>query len=234
MKLDNKVRLIAVLSAVLLTQSLPNTYAKPKTRPATPIIYDVVHAIPAGFGADIVDIYANGKLIVDNAAPGAVAAITGESGYLSVAIYANGVVPGPTTSPVLTTDPVYLSTNSKYSFVAHLNPDETPHLTAFRNITTEPGSKRSWITVRNVAASPELYLKVNGERTFIPLASGIERKKSYVFETYTATAALTETGTAVAGPNTVALKKGTNVILYIWGAKSKNNLAFLKEEIPAR
>ena len=234
MKLDNKIRWIAVIGIAVLAQSLPNSNAAPKPRHSIPISYDVVHAIPAGYGADIVDIYANGVLIADNAVPGVIKTVTGQSGNVVVAVYANGVVPGPTTSPVLATEPVYLSTNSKYSFVAHLNANEVAHLTAFRNMTTELGSKRSWLTVRNLSVAPDLNIRVNGARTFIPLPSGIERKKTFTVDTYTVTASYTELGAPVIGPTSVALKQGVNTILYIWGTKAKNNLAFLKEEIPAR
>jgi hypothetical protein len=45
---------------------------------------------------------------------------------------------------------------------------------------------------------------------------------------------LPNTTTVVVGPANVNVQKNINTIIYIWGAKSKNNLAILKQEITTK
>ena len=208
--------------------------ARPKAKANDLANYTIVHAIPAGYGADVVDIYANGVLAVDNATPGAMKSFAVPRGNIKIQIFANGVIPGPTTNPLLSSQSLYLTNGNSLSFVAHLTADEKAKLSVFKNMVTEAGAKRSWISVRHVAAAPSLQIRVNGYPTFIPLLNGMERKKSFAFGTYSVDSLYSETSTVVAGPTSIKLEKSKNVVLYVWGAKSKGNLALIKEEIPAR
>jgi hypothetical protein len=227
-------RVAVVLSLAALIQGANSAYAKPKAKASTSVSYSILHAIPVGFGADIVDIYANGALVFDNATPGSIKSITTARGNLNLAIYANGVIPGPTTSAVLTATPIYLGNGSQISFVAHLSEDERPKLSTFRNMVTEAGAKRSWLTIRHIAAAPAVSARVNGSAISVPLTNSMERKRSLSFGTYSVDAVLPDTATVVVGPANVTVQKGVNTVLYVWGAKSKNNLAVFKQEITAK
>ena len=228
------VKTSLLLIATLTFSGMQVVQAKPKPKPNDLAIYSIVHAIPSGFGADVVDVYANDKLVIDNATPGNIKSLSVPRGSISVSIYANGVIPSPTTTPLLKTTPVYLSYGSNISFVAHLTADEKPKLSLFKNSVTEAGSKRSWLTIRNVGAVSPLQIRANGLPVFVPLSNGMERKRSFLFGSYSVDALFSETNTVAINPISLDLKRGTNVVLYIWGAKSKNNLAFLKEEISTR
>lgn len=234
--MKNKVRIsIAILiGTLMLLQGFTSATAREKPKPNLNASYSFTHAIPAGFGADIVDVYVNGALFFDNATPGASKGVSTPRGAIQLSVYANGVVPGPTTSPVLTAAPLYLGSSSNISFVAHLTATEKPQLQIFRNMTTEAGSKRSWLTVRHVAAAPAVQLKINNVSSFVPIANSLERKRSFALGTYSVAAEYTETTTVTLGPTSINLVKGSNTILYIWGAKSKSNLAFLRQDISAR
>lgn len=98
--------------------------ARTKAKASDLATYSVVHAIPTGYGADIVDVYANGTLVIDNAVPGAIKSFTVPKGNMLIQVYANGVVPGPTTTALLSSSNVYLSIGNNVSFVAHLTSDE--------------------------------------------------------------------------------------------------------------
>lgn len=227
-------KLFVILLVASLSIGAQGAGARPKAKASDLANYTVVHAIPAGYGADIVDIYANGVLAVDNATPGAMKSFAVPRGNVTIQIFANGVIPGPTTNPLLFSQNLYLTNGNSLSFVAHLGADEKPKLSVFKNMVTEAGAKRSWISIRHVAAAPALQIRVNGYPTFVPLLNGMERKKSFAFGTYSVDSLYSETSTVVAGPTSVKLEKSKNVVLYVWGAKSKGNLAFLKEEISAR
>lgn len=214
----------------LITQGGYFAQAKPKEKNDGTATYSVIHAIPSGFGADIVDVYANNTLVIDNATPGASKTFKVTKGNVGIKIYANGVTPSDTATPLLTTDPIYLGTGSDFSFVAHLTADEKAKLSIFKNMVTEAGKKRSWLTFRHVAAAPAVQFRVNGDRTFIPISNSMERKKSYITKLYSVSATLADSTTVLVAPVPVTLQSETNTVIYLWGAKSKGNLTFLKQE----
>ena len=232
MRTSRKITLVIVASLAL--SGIQIAQAKPKAKANDLANYSIVHAIPTGYGADIVDVYANNSLVIDNAAPGSIKSFTIPRGSLTISIYANGVVPGPTTTPLLSAAPVYLANGNNFSFVAHLTADEKPKLSLFKNMLTEAGSKRSWLEIRHVAAAPALQIRLNGAPKFIQFVNGMERKRSLTFGNYNLDALYSDTSTVAINPISVNLQKSTNVVLYIWGAKTKGNLTFLKQEIPAR
>jgi len=232
MRISRKILFITLTSLVL--SGITTAQARPKAKASDLANYSIVHAIPLGYGADVVDVYANNTLVVDNAVPGNVKSLSFPRGNIRISIYSNGVVPGPTTSPLLSSTNFYLSNGNNLSFVAHLTADEKPKLSLFKNMVTEAGAKRSWLSIRHVAASSALQIRTNGYPVYIPLTNGMERKRSLPFGSYSVDALHSETSTVAINPISLNLQKGTNVVLYIWGAKSKGSLAFLKEEITAR
>lgn len=232
MRTSRKLALMVITSLAL--SSIQVAQARPKAKANDLANYSIVHAIPLGFGADIVDVYANNSLIADNATPGSIKSLTIPRGSVTISVYANGVIPGPTTAPLLKASPVYLANGNNISFVAHLTADEKPKLSLFKNMLTEAGSKRSWLEIRHVAAAPSLQIRLNGAPKFVPLLNGMERKRSLTFGNYSVDALYTDTSTVAISPIAVTLQKSSNGVLYIWGAKTKGNLAFLKQEIPAR
>lgn len=232
MRFTKKVTLLVI--ATLTLSGIQAAQARPKAKANDLANYSIVHAIPLGFGADIVDVYANKTLVIDNAVPGNIKNLAIPRGNVTVSFYANGVVPGPTTTPLLSASPIYLANGNNISFVAHLTADEKPKLSLFKNMVTEAGAKRSWLSVRHVAATTALQVRTNGYPVFVPLTNEMERKRSLAFGSYSIDALYSETSTVAINPTSVSLQKGTNVVLYLWGAKSKGNLAFLKQEIPAR
>lgn len=50
----------------------------------------VLHAIPEGAGADIVDVFANGDLLIDNFTPGTLETVTVPAGTYDLAVFADG------------------------------------------------------------------------------------------------------------------------------------------------
>lgn len=232
MKSWKKVTPFVILT--LVTQGGYLAEAKPKPQVDGTATYSVIHAIPAGFGADVVDVYANNSLIIDNATPGAVKSFKVAKGNVKVKIYANGVTPSDTATPLLSTDDIYLGSGTDFSFVAHLTAEEKAKLSFFKNMVTDAGKKRSWLTFRHVAAAPAVQFRVNGDRTFIPISNSMERKKSYITKMYSVSATLIDSTTVLVGPVPLTLQGDTNTVLYLWGAKSKGNLTFLKQEGPTK
>ena len=227
------VAILAVLSALMAT-SASQAAPKPKVKVNGTAILTVIHAIPATFGADKVDVYSNNQLVLDNAVPGAMKTFTLEPGNQQVAIYADGVLPTSTTAPLLTYRKVYLARGTNVTFVAHLDAMEKPALSLFKNMTTEPGKKRSWLTVRHVAGAPAVDVRASSVVIFKSLLSGFERKTSLRLGTYPADVVLAGTTTVAIPSTNVIIKEKVNTIVYAWGSASKGNLAFMVQEVATR
>ena len=227
------VTTLALLS-VLLSSNGALATPKPKTKGNDLAIMTVIHAIPISFGADKVDIYSNGNLVIDNAIPGGVKSFTLEPGIQQVSIYPDGIVPTSQTVPLLSYRPIYFARNTNVTYVAHLNNLEKPVLNLFKNMNTEPGKKRSWITVRHVAGAPTVDVRASSKVLFRSLANGSERKLSLTFGTYPVDVVLAGTSTvAIPGAN-VMIKDDVNTVVYAWGSATKGNLQFLIQEVTTK
>lgn len=231
MKFSRKFTYLAILLTLIAGAEFASAKPKPKPKPALESRYSVVHAIPAGYGADVVDVYADATLIIDNATPGTIQTFTTTHSNVTIRIYPNGVVPSSTSTPLLASSALVLPRGNKLSFVAHLNEAEQARLSTFKDVVTRAGSKRSWLTVRHVAAAPEVQFRINGTPVFIPITNTLQRKRSLPFGLYTLGFSFPESPTAVVAATPVEMKVNQNEVLYLWGARSKSNLGFLKQEI---
>jgi hypothetical protein len=226
---------IVVITALLAVLGSGPLYAdsKPKKIEQS-TVFTIIHAIPASFGADKVDVYANNKLIIDNAVPGATKSFSVAPGTQQISIYADGVLPTSDTPSVLSYRAMYLSKYSNVTFIAHLDAANKPMLSMFKNMNTEPGSKRSWLTVRHVAAAPAVDIRANGKVIFPRLLNGFERKVSLRYGTYPVDVVLADTSTVVIPSANLTIKQGVNTIVYAWGSASKGNLQYFVQELNTR
>jgi hypothetical protein len=219
------------LLATLLTSNAVLAAPKPKVKKNDPAIMTVIHAIPATFGADKVDIYSNNKLVIDNAVPGSVKSFSLEPGTQQISIYADGVLPTSDTASVLSYRPIYLPQGTDVTFVAHLSASDKPVLSLFKNMNTEPGKKRSWLIVRHVAGAPAVDVRASSKILFRSLLNGSERKVSLRFGTYPTDVVIAGTTTVAIPSANVMIKDNVNTVVYAWGSAMKGNLQFLIQEI---
>lgn len=226
---------IALTIALSVTSTLMAGAApKPKQKYSDPAIMTVIHAIPASYGADKVDVYSNGTLLINDATPGASKTFSLDAGTQEISIFADGVVPSSTTNAILSFRPIYLAHGMDVTFVAHLNSSEKPTLSLFKNINTEPGKKRAWLTVRHIAAAPAVDVRTDSIALFRSLASGYQRKVSLRFGTYPVNVVIAGTVNNALAPTTVEIKDNKNLVVYVWGAASKNNLQYLTQNIATK
>jgi hypothetical protein len=220
--------------AVVLSAGSALAAPKPKNKSTSPVVVTVVHAIPAGFGADKVDVYANGALLLNDAIPGAMKSFNIEPGTQQIAIYADGVTPTSDTASVLSFRPIYLANGINVSFVAHLDSTGKATLSLFKNMNTEPGKKRSWLTVRHVAAAPAVDIVTDSVTLFRSLANGYERKTSLRYGIYPVEVRLAGTTTVAIPKANITIKDNVNMVVYAWGSASKGNLGYLIQEVATR
>jgi hypothetical protein len=228
-------RVITTLLLALIIQSPVVAMAKSKAKSTDKVTYSIFHAIPAGNGADKVDVYANNKLIVDNATPGAMATFTADRGNVQIRIYADGILPTSDTPAVLTSEKTYLANGANVTFVAHLALDGKPHMDSFRNMITSPGKKKAWLVVRHVAAAPAVDIRANGQILFQNLTNDWERKNTLAVKTYSVDAVLADSHTVVAiSPINLTLQNESSTVVYAWGSAAQKNLKFAVQQIPVR
>ncbi len=220
--------------AVVLSSGSATAAPKPKNKPSTPAVVTIIHAIPAGFGADKVDVYANGALLLNDAVPGAMKSFNIEPGSQQIAIYADGVTPTSDTASVLSFRPVYLANGVNVSFVAHLDSTGKATLSLFKNMNTEPGKKRSWLTVRHVAAAPAVDIATDSVTLFRSLNNGNERKVSLRYGSYPTEVRLAGTTTVAIPKANITIKDNVNMVVYAWGSASKGNLGYLIQEVATK
>jgi hypothetical protein len=229
----SKVGIALIFALLTVSGSGPlfadSKWKNKKVDPST--TFTIIHAIPATFGADKVDIYSNNKLIIDNAVPGASKSFTVDPGSQQISIYADGVLPTSETASVLSYRPIYLPKYSNVTFIAHLDTSNKPVLSLFKNMNTEPGGKRSWLTVRHVAGAPGVDIRANSKVLFRNLLNGGERKISLRFGTYPVDVVLAGTSTVAIPSANVVIKEDINTIVYAWGSASKSNLQYFIQEI---
>ena len=231
-------RKLAISMVFALTLGVAGTSAeaapKNKSKEDDLATFTFIHAIPVTFGADKVDVYSNGQLIFDNATPGTSKSFSVNAGVQQIAVYADGVLPSSETASVLSYRPIYLPKHSNVSFVAHLTSANKPQLSLFKNMNTEPGSKRSWLTVRHVAGAPNVDVRADSKLLFRSLANGDERKISLRFGTYSVDVVLAGTSTVAIPATNLVIKDNIGYIVYAWGSASKGNLQYLVQQITPR
>jgi hypothetical protein len=132
---------------------------------------------------------------------------------------------------VLAYRPIYLPKYTNVTFIAHLDAANKPVLSLFKNMNTEPGSKRSWLTVRHVAGAPAVDIRANSKVLFSYLSNGKERKTSLRYGTYPVDVVLAGTSTVAIPSANIAVKSGVNTIVYAWGSASKSNLQYFVQEL---
>ena len=228
-------RIVLGTIALLLLQSPVSAMAKAKAKSTDKATYTIIHAIPSGNGADKVDVYANNTLIIDNATPGAMKSFTVDRGNVQIKIFADGVSPSSDTAAVLTSNKTYLTNGENVSFVAFLGADGKPRISMFKNMITEAGKKRGWLTVRHVAAAPEVNIRAGGATVIKNLANGMERKSTFNTKTYSVDVVLSDSPSVVAIPAAnVSVQNETNTVVYAWGSAAQRNLGYLIQQVPIR
>ena len=234
MNFKRKVSYLAMLLILIAGAEISQAKAKAKPRSDFNSTYTIVHAIPAGFGADIVDINTNGKLTIDNATPGSIKSFIIPRERVEIEIYKDGETPTATSVPLLTSPEILLNYGINHAFVAHLTEDEKPKMNVFKDTVSEAGIKRSWVTIRHVAGYPAAQFRINQTPTFIPFSNESQRKRSLLLGNYSIDALVPDSTSVVVAPTPFSVVRGKNLVLYFWGAKSKSNLGILKQEVTVR
>jgi len=190
----------------------------------------VLHAIPEGAGADIVDVFANGDLLIDNFTPGTLETVEVPAGTYDLAVFGDGQTPDDA-DPVLIVEAVEVPGGVNATVTANLDADGAPALNVFINDVSRLAAGESRLIVRHIAAAPAVDVLADGEVLFDNLANPEERVAVVPAGDYEASVNLAGTDTTVLGPAPVMLEEGTVTIAYAWGSAEQENLALATQVI---
>ncbi len=184
----------------------------------------VLHGIPAGAGADVVDVYAGDTLLIDNFTPGTLETLMVPAGSYDLGVYADGESPGNGTA-VLEAPGTAVPAGANATVTANLTASGDPALNVFVNDTSAVAAGEGRLTVRHVAAAPAVDVRANGAVAFSDLTNPNEVKADLAAGTISADVVLAGTDTVAIGPADVAVKEGANTIVYAWGSAEGESLA---------
>jgi hypothetical protein len=179
----------------------------------------VLHGVPGL----TVDVWLDGKLTLDNFKPGTLAGpLTVPDGDHRIAITgadaksADEAVIGPVT--------VDLEDGLDYTAVAHLDADGSPTATLFTNDTSPSPDGQGKLTVRHVAAAPDVDVLAGGTAVIEGLTNPNEEVLTLDAGTVSASVAAAGTTAPLIGPADIKVTEGKNTIVYAWGSLARNTL----------
>ena len=190
----------------------------------------VLHAIPEGAGADVVDVYAGDAMLIDNFTPGSLETLTVPAGTYDLAVFADGEGPGNGTA-VLEAAGVEVPAGANATVTANLDASGNPALNVFVNDTSAIAAGDARLTVRHIAAAPAVDVRADGTPIIENLVNPEEAIVTVPAGTYTADVVLAGTDTVALGPADLGLDAGTNTIVYAWGSAEAGNLALATQVI---
>jgi len=210
--------------------ALPLGLAAMPAQAADMATVSVLHAIPEGAGADVVDVFANGQLLIDNFTPGTLETVEVPAGDYDLAVFGDGQTPDDA-DPVLAAEGVTVPGGINATVTANLDADGNPALNVFVNDVSSLAAGESRLIVRHIAAAPAVDVLADGNVLFSDLTNPNEAMAVVPAGDYEAAVNLMGTDTTVLGPAPVMLEEGTVTIAYAWGSATEENLALATQVI---
>jgi hypothetical protein len=231
MKSQKTVRTVGRRSAIVAGALLvpAGLFAAPAMA-AEDATVSVLHAIPEGSGADIVDVYAGDALLIDNFTPGSLETLTVPAGSYDLGVYADGATPADSDA-VLSAMGVEVPAGANATVTANLDAEGNPALNVYVNDISEVAAGDARLTVRHIAAAPAVDVRADGTALINDLVNPDEAIADVPAGTYIADVVLAGTDTVVLGPADLDLAEGTNTIVYAWGSADAGNLALATQVI---
>jgi hypothetical protein len=185
----------------------------------------VVHGIPG----QNVDVYVNGKKLLDSFKPATVAGpLSLAAGTYDVALTKPG---DPVGSALLEDKSLKVPGGKNLSLVAHLDGSGKPALTAYVNDVSTLKAGMARLIVRHDAQAPAVDVRAGGKPVFTGLTNPNEKMADIPAGTVKAEVVLAGSSTVVLGPKNLDLAAGKDTIVYAIGSADKKNLALVAQTI---
>jgi hypothetical protein len=214
------VTLAAATSIGVFVATLPSAHA------AGPAMVSILHAVPN----TPVDVYANGKALLTNFAPGTLTdPVSLPAGSYDLKVTAVGAGAGG--AAVIEAKGVNVPADANITVVAHLSASGSPVLTPYVNDTSAVAAGKARLTVRHDAAAPAVDVRAGGKPVFTGLTNPGEKSAVVDAGTISADVVLAGTSDVAIGPADLTLKEGTSTIVYAWGSAADKNLKLAVQTI---
>ncbi|MCZ3386360.1 MAG: DUF4397 domain-containing protein [Actinomycetia bacterium] len=183
----------------------------------------VFHGIP-----DLpVDVYVNGDLTLEDFKPGDVAgplALPADTYSIEI------TDPDDKKTVLLGPADVTVEAGGNYTIVANLDAKGDPTVTPFENDISAVAAGEARVTVRHVAAAPEVDIEANGDVLAPGLVNGDEAVADVPADSYDVAVVPAGGGAAVWNED-VDLAEGVNTIAYAWGSLDDDSFAVAVQTI---
>lgn len=218
-------RFAAIVGATLLAAPLGAGTAVAQSAPKTSEV-SVFHAIPN----IVVDVYANGEVLLTDFEQGALTdPVTLPEGEYDLKLVNAG--DGPDGEALLSADDFPVPAGENLTVVAHLNADGEAIITPFVNNNADIAAGEARLTVRHIAAAPNVDVRADGDVVFSNLANPEQAETDVPAGTVTADVTLAGQSDVAIGPEELALEEGVNTIVYAWGNADGGELALAVQMI---
>ncbi len=199
-------------AAVLTLAGLPLALTAAPASAAQTATVSVLHGVPGL----TVDVYANGKQLVPDFAPGTLTdPLLRPARSYDIEVFANDT--GPDGTPAIEKADVKVPAGANATLVAHLDAGGKPTLSAYVNSTERVAAGQARVTVRHTAAAPAVDVRANGDAVFSGLKNPGEESAEVPAGTIRADVVLAGTDTVAIGPANLDLGEGTSTVVYAWG-----------------
>lgn len=229
--LTRPARLTALAAALLLPLGIAAlgspASAQPKLKTTT---LSVLHAIPAGKGADVVDIYADNIRVFNNMKPGQLRTVKVPQGVYDLGVYADGDTPQKS-DPLLESADTSVPSGKNLTVTANLDAAGAPALNIFVNNTTRNPGGEGRITVRHIAAAPAVDVRADGTVLFTALTNPNSVSSIVPAKPYVVDVTLAGSDVVVIGPAIVPVNRPINRVVYAWGSAADGTLRLAVQNV---
>ena len=231
--------MVCALTVLGATLSAPAAAGTTAAAPAanTKATVSVLHAIPSGLGADVVDVYVGRTLLVDDLTPGRLATVQVPAGTYNLAVLPDGRSPG-SAAPLISASGTTVPSGSNLTVTANLTAAGTPVLNVFTNDTSTVGRGKGRLTIRHIAAAAPVDVRAAGSVLLSGLRNPRQDSVGLDAGDYRIDVVLAGTRRVVVGPTTATIRNrpgtgdmGTNTIVYVWGSAADGSLKLAVQNV---
>ena len=240
MNVRQRARVSITASAiVMLATVMPASPAAASTpmAPGEDATVSVLHAIPAGLGADVVDVYVGRALIINDLTPGTLKTVKLAGGTYALTVLPDGRELG-TAAPLLRAPQTKVPAGANVTVTANLDAAGRPVLNAFTNDTSTVGRGMGRLTVRHIAFAPAVDLRSAGRILFTDLRNPRQADLGLNAGRFAPYATIAGTRDVVLRPTPITITNkpgtsdmGTNSIVYLWGSAVDGSLRAVVQNV---
>ncbi len=225
------VKITALATALVLPLGIAALHspasAQPKLKTST---VSVLHAIPQGKGADVVDVFANNIRVFNNMKPGQLRTVRVPQGVYTLGVYADGKTPR-NSEPLLESTDTSIPSGRDLTVTANLDSAGAPALNIFVNNTTRNPGGEGRITVRHIAAAPAVDVRADGTVLFTGVVNPMSVSSVVPAKPYVVDVTLAGSDVVVIGPATVPANRPINRVVYAWGSATDGTLQLAVQNV---